>query len=128
MGRPCEYLRPHVCGYAAALPPEGIQAFLGRPCEGLTPVGNRIVPALLIALLLIVHAQLWIGRGSISNVNNMQRKLSEQTVSNAQAQADNERLDAEVKDLKEGLEMVEEKAREELGMVKPNEIFVQIAK
>ncbi len=91
-------------------------------------MGNRIVPALLIALLLIVHAQLWIGRGSISSVNNMQRKLSEQTVSNAQAQADNERLDAEVKDLKEGLEMVEEKAREELGMVKPNEIFVQIAK
>ena len=91
-------------------------------------MGNRIVPALLIALLLIVHAQLWIGRGSISSVNNMQRKLSEQTVSNAQAQADNERLDAEVKDLKEGLEMVEEKAREELGMVKPNEIFVQIAR
>ena len=56
----------------------------------------------------------------------MQRKLSEQTVSNAQAQADNERLDAEVKDLKEGLEMVEEKAREELGMVKPNEILVHI--
>jgi cell division protein FtsB len=40
----------------------------------------------------------------------------------------NERLESEVRDLKEGLDMVEEKARGELGMVKPNEIFVQIAK
>ncbi len=91
-------------------------------------MGNRIVPALLVALLVTLHAQLWVGRGSIPSVNNMQRKLSAQTVKNAQAQADNERLAAEVKDLKEGLEMVEEKARQELGMVKPNEIFVQIAK
>jgi cell division protein FtsB len=91
-------------------------------------VGNRVVPALLIALLVIVHAQLWIGRGSLPSVSEMQRRLSEQTVKNAQAQADNERLAAEVKDLREGLEMVEEKARQELGMVKPNEIFVQIAR
>jgi cell division protein FtsB len=91
-------------------------------------VGNRLVPALLIALLVIVHAQLWFGRGSLPSVNEMQRRLSEQTVKNTQAQADNERLAAEVKDLREGLEMVEEKARQELGMVKPNEIFVQIAR
>ena len=90
-------------------------------------MGSRVVPALLIALLVIVHAQLWIGRGSLPSVSEMQRRLSEQTVKNAQAQADNERLAAEVKDLRAGLEMVEEKARQELGMVKPNEIFVQIA-
>ncbi len=89
---------------------------------------SRLVPTFLIALLVIVHAQLWVGRGSIPSVNEMQRKLNEQTTKNAQAQVDNERLAAEVKDLKEGLEMVEEKAREELGMVKPNEIFVQIAR
>ena len=89
---------------------------------------SRLVPILLIALLAIVHAQLWVGRGSVPSVNEMQRKLTEQTTKNAQAQVDNERLAAEVKDLKEGLEMVEEKAREELGMVKPNEIFVQIAR
>ena len=68
-------------------------------------MGNRVVPALLIALLVIVHAQLWIGRGSLTSVNEMQRRLSEQTLKNAQAQADNERLAAEVKDLREGLEM-----------------------
>lgn len=91
-------------------------------------MGSRLVPALLIALLAIVHAQLWFGRGSLPSVNEMQRKLTEQTAQNAQAQLDNERLAAEVKDLKEGLEMVEEKARQELGMVKPNEIFVQITR
>ena len=91
-------------------------------------MGTRIVSVLLIALLVIVHAQLWVGRGSIPSVNTMQRKLSEQTIKNAQAQANNERLAAEVKDLREGLEMVEEKARQELGIVKTNEIFVQISR
>jgi cell division protein FtsB len=47
---------------------------------------------------------------------------------NAQATLVNSRLEAEVRDLKEGLEMVEEKARQELGMVKPNEIYVHISK
>lgn len=83
---------------------------------------------MLIALLLIVHAQLWFGRGSLGNVSEMQRKLDAQKAANAQALQANERLASEVRDLKEGLEMVEEKARMELGMVKPNEIYVQIAK
>lgn len=89
-------------------------------------MGNRLIPAILIALLVIFHAQLWIGRGSIPSVREMQQRLDEQRAKNAQAQASNDQLAAEVKDLKEGLEMVEEKARNELGMVKPNEIFVQI--
>ncbi len=89
-------------------------------------MGSRVVPLLLIVLLIIVHAQLWIGRGSLPSVNDMQRRLSEQAAQNAKAEADNARLSAEVKDLREGLAMVEEKAREELGMVKPNEIFVQV--
>lgn len=91
-------------------------------------MGSRIVPAVLVALLLIVHAQLWFGRGSVGNVGDMQRKLDAQKAANVQAQQANERLAAEVRDLKEGLEMVEEKARAELGMVKPNEIYVNISK
>jgi cell division protein FtsB len=91
-------------------------------------MANRVVPALLIALLAIVHAQLWFGRGSVPNVSQMQRQLSEQKAKNEAAKQANDRAEAEVRDLKEGLEMVEEKARAELGMVKPNEIYVQIAK
>ena len=89
-------------------------------------MGNRFVPAILVALLLLFHGQLWMGRGSVPNVQDMQRRLNEQLAANVQAQIDNDQLAAEVKDLQEGLEMVEEKARSELGMVKPNEIFVQI--
>jgi cell division protein FtsB len=91
-------------------------------------MGNRLIPALLIALLAVVHAQLWLGRGSIPNVAQLQQKLDAQTMANQLARQTNERLAAEVRDLQEGLEMVEERARLELGMVKPNEILVQINK
>ncbi len=89
-------------------------------------MGNRFVPAILVALLMLFHAQLWNGRGSIPSVREMQQQLDEQVAKNLQLQAGNDQLAAEVKDLQEGLEMVEEKARSELGMVKPNEFFVQI--
>lgn len=91
-------------------------------------MAHRVVPALLIALLMVVHAQLWFGRGSVGNVASLQRRLEEQKTRNTQARQSNDRLASEVRDLKEGLDMVEEKARGELGMVKPNEIFVQIAR
>ena len=55
----------------------------------------------------------------------MQQKIDEQKAANAQVRQTNERLASEVHDLKEGLDMVEEKARNELGMVKPNEVYVQ---
>lgn len=89
-------------------------------------MGSRVVPAALIALLVILHAQLWFGRGSVPAVARMTEQLNEQNQKNQQALLANNRLAAEVRDLKEGLEMVEEKARMELGMVKVNEIFVQI--
>ena len=88
----------------------------------------RLASAILIALLAILHAQLWVGRGSIPNVRDMQQRLDEQLAKNVQAQASNDQLSAEVRDLKEGLEIIEEKARSELGMVKPNEIFVQVTR
>lgn len=91
-------------------------------------MSNRLVAVLLVGLLLVLHGQLWFGRGSVGEVAKMERKLAEQKAQNAQAQQANERLGAEVRDLQEGLEMVEEKARSELGMVKPNEIYVQISK
>lgn len=87
---------------------------------------NRIIPVVLIGLLVLFQAQLWNGRGSVPSVRDMQRRLDEQVLKNTNAKSANEQLAAEVGDLKEGLEMVEEKARSELGMVRPNEIFVQI--
>lgn len=91
-------------------------------------MSSRIIPVVLIALLLIFQAQLWTGRGSMPNVRDMQQRLTDQQARNIKSQTSNDQLAAEVRDLKEGLEMVEEKARSELGMVKPNEIFVQVNK
>lgn len=88
-------------------------------------MGSRIVPIVLLALLVAVHVQLWSGRGSIPRVQEMQRQLAAQKTANASASQAIARLTSEVNDLKEGLDMVEEKARSELGMVKPNEIYVQ---
>ena len=88
-------------------------------------MGKRFVPVILVVLLGLFHAQLWMGRGSILNVSEMRQRLSEQLANNKLRQAANDQLASEIEDLQEGLEMVEEKSRSELGMVKPNEIFVQ---
>lgn len=91
-------------------------------------MGSRLVPVFLITLLVILHAQLWFGRGSVPSVARMVNELEAQRQKNRQSKLANDRLAAEVRDLKEGLDMVEEKARMELGMVKPNEIFVLVGK
>ncbi|MET1116096.1 MAG: septum formation initiator family protein [Comamonas sp.] len=87
---------------------------------------NRIVPLVLLVLLGAVHAQLWLGHGSVAYVQELHREIAEQNAANAVVRNANERLQVEVNDLKHGLEMVEAKARSELGMLKPNEIFVQV--
>jgi cell division protein FtsB len=88
-------------------------------------MSNRFIPALLIFLAITFHAQIWFGRGSVWQVSQMRNKLSELKDKAHVSQQNNDRLNAEIRDLKEGLEMVEEKARSELGMVKSNEILVQ---
>ena len=89
-------------------------------------MGARGVAVLLLALLGILHAQLWWGRGSVPDVNDLRQDLAQQQAANEAARLRNQQLANEVNDLKEGLEMVEELARHELGMVKPNEVFVQV--
>jgi cell division protein FtsB len=87
----------------------------------------RLVTLGLAVLLVLVHAELWFGRGGFPHVAGLRSQLAEQKTTNDEARARNDRLAAEVIDLKEGLEMVEEKARAELGMVKPDEILIQVS-
>ena len=87
----------------------------------------RLVTLALLALLALVHAELWFGKGGVSRTVDLSMRLRAQQAANAAARERNAQLAAEVSDLKEGLEMVEEKAREELGMVKPDEILVQVS-
>lgn len=86
----------------------------------------RVVTLILVAMLTVIHAELWFGKGGLPRVWSLRDQLERQQSVNADAQARNEQLAAEVQDLQDGLEMVEEKARTELGMVKPNEIYVQL--
>ena len=89
---------------------------------------NRLLPAILITLLLVLQGQIWLGKGSVPTVIDLEYKIQEQNELNAKAKRINGQLNSEVNDLKEGLNTVEERARNELGMVKANEIFVQIEK
>jgi len=87
----------------------------------------RYLTLLLIGLLGLVHAALWFGGSGVPRVLELNARLQEQRDSNDANRRHNARMSAEVRDLKEGLEMVEEKARFELGMIKPDEILVQIS-
>ena len=88
---------------------------------------TRWLTPLLIALIAMVHAELWFGKGGVPRMLELRSRLAEQQAANQADRARNAQLVAEVSDLKEGLEMVEEKARFDLGMVKPDEILVQLS-
>jgi cell division protein FtsB len=87
----------------------------------------RFVTAFILALLAVVHAELWFGKGGVPRVMSLRSQLQDQDERNRSAQIRNEQMAAEVRDLQEGLDMAEEIARSELGMVKPDEIFVQVS-
>ncbi len=89
---------------------------------------RRPVPIILLTLLVVLQLQLWFGRGSIPDVWRLRQQVQTQLALNSQAELKLDRMRAELRDLRDGMEMVEERARFEIGMVKPNEIFVQIAK
>ena len=83
---------------------------------------------ILAATLLALQYPLWIGKGSWLRVWELDRNLTQQREHNARLKARNDALDAEVRDLKQGLEAVEERARLELGMIKKDEVFYQVVK
>ena len=82
----------------------------------------------LLAALGVVQAELWFGEGGMPQERRLVAQLDEQHQRNEVQQRVNARLAAEVEDLRNGLEMVEDRARSELGMVRPNEIYVQITR
>ncbi|MDD4885364.1 MAG: cell division protein FtsB [Thiomonas sp.] len=86
----------------------------------------RWVTVLLVSLLLLLQWPLWFGERGWFAVQRLQNQLAQQDQANLKALQDNDRLAAEVHDLKSGLSGVQDQARREMGMVKPDEIFVQI--
>jgi cell division protein FtsB len=80
----------------------------------------------LIVLFILLQYQLWVGEGNLVEVQRLRAAIETQQAENKRLLARNKALDAEVRDLKEGLAAVEERARNELGMVKEGETFYQI--
>lgn len=85
----------------------------------------RVISVILLALLGLVHAELWFGSSGMPRVRELSGQVAEQRARNAEARMRNEQLQAELKDLQDGLEIIEEKARHDLRMLRPNEILVQ---
>ena len=85
------------------------------------------VSYVLVLLLVVVQADLWVGKGNLPYVASLRKELTLQQQANTAARARNQRVAAEVADLKFGEEIIEEKARTELGMVRSHEILVRVA-
>ena len=81
------------------------------------------IVAILFVLLGLLQYKLWVGDGSLSEVWHLKQKIGTQETENQALRQRNQHLEAEVLDLKEGLDAAEERAREELGMVKRGEVF-----
>jgi cell division protein FtsB len=86
----------------------------------------RWISLLFAALILLLQYPLWLGKGGWLKVWDLDQQVEAQKHINQQTQTRNSILDAEVRDLKQGTEAIEERARSELGMVKRDEVFFQI--
>lgn len=82
--------------------------------------------ALLVAILIALQYRLWVGEGSWADVTRLEREVRQQERANEQLQRRNRALAIEVDALKDGLDSVEERAREDLGMIKDGETFYMI--
>ena len=86
----------------------------------------KLVTLALIALIALLQHPLWLGKGSWLRVWEVDQQMQAQRATNQKLALRNAALDAEVRDLKQGLDAIEERARSELGMIKRDEIFFQI--
>lgn len=86
----------------------------------------RLITIALAVLLVLIQYPLWIGKGGWLSVADMRGRVEAMRLKTDELKARNAKLESEVHDLLDGTEAVEERARYELGMIKQNEIFVQV--
>lgn len=87
----------------------------------------RTLALVLVGLLMLIQYPLWLGKGGWLRVWELDRQVDAQQAVNTRLRERNAALEGEVRDLKQGLQAIEERARYELGMIRPDEIFVQVA-
>lgn len=83
----------------------------------------RWILILIVIIFIGLQYRLWFGQGSWEQIVSLNRELQEQSLFNQRLQARNQVIENEVRDLKSGLESVEERARSELGLIKEGETF-----
>ena len=86
----------------------------------------RFLAFIFAALILALQYPMWLGKGGWLRVRELDRQVEAQKHVNAELQTRNAVLDAEVRDLKQGLEAIEERARSDLGMIRHDEVFFQL--
>ena len=86
----------------------------------------KVAIAVLLVLLLLLQYKLWFGDGNLQEVWRLEEAIEKQKLENERLRERNATLAAEVKDLKQGLQAIEERARSEMGMIKKGETFYQI--
>ena len=86
----------------------------------------KILVAVLLLLLIGLQYKLWFGDGSLSEVVQLSRELEIQKAKLRELEERNRILEAQVLDLQNGLDAFEEKARNDLGMIKQGETFIQL--
>jgi cell division protein FtsB len=86
----------------------------------------KILAFALAAFIVLLQYPLWLGKGGWLRVWSLDQQVQEQKEENARLRQRNGVLDAEVRDLKQGFEAIEERARYELGLIKQDEIFFQV--
>ena len=87
----------------------------------------RILVAILVVLIVAVQYRIWVGEESVADVWHLEQSVASQREENAALALRNARLAAEVRDLKQGLDAVETRAREELGMIHEDETLYQFS-
>lgn len=86
----------------------------------------RLISIVLFALLLLLQYPLWFGKGGMLRVSDLQRQLDEQKQVNEGLRLRNQQLEGDVRSLTEGVEAIEERARNDFGMIKKDEVFIQL--
>ena len=86
----------------------------------------RALLAIMVLVLILLQLKMWFGEGGFRDVRRLEQRVEEQSLENESLAQRNRELQAEVEDLRQGLEAVEERARSELGLIKENEEFYQV--
>jgi cell division protein FtsB len=106
------------------VPPSGAWRAEGA-CTG-SQGGMKKLFIVLLLLLVYLQFRLWFGDGSLQDVWQLHQEVESLREENLQLRERNDALDAEVRDLQQGLDAIEERAREDLGMIKEGETFYQV--